>query len=250
MTKKKLSEFDSLWEWTKTKSNYHFDDFRTDEPGFGFKVIETFPVTWAHHIQTIRDACTPKTWNNLTRTGGSHGHRVLGIDKRKSDIAQGLGDIDEIELSSVYEAFNEMPELKAIIDSFHLEKPQARCHVQCTGQMFTLHIDPIQRMFYDHSRDGAVHDPDPDLDDYGYDVKDIIRITVMLEDWKPGQFLMYGNTLYQQWRAGEAHIHDWINMPHSSANASQHTRISLQVTGLRTALTPSAYDVRTFKANQ
>ena len=141
----------------------------------------------------------------------------------------------------------EFPELQAIIDSFKLAKPQARCHVQSTGQMFTCHIDPIHRMFADHSRDKNVHDPDPDLDDYGYDTDDIVRVTVMLEDWQPGQFMIYGNTVYQQWRAGDCHFFDWKNVPHATANASEHTRITLQITGLRTKSTDPAFDIRNFK---
>ena len=43
--------------------------------------------------------------------------------------------------------------------------------------------------------------------------------------------------LYQQWHAGDFHIFDWPNVPHATANASQHSRITLQITGLRTAET-------------
>jgi alpha-ketoglutarate-dependent taurine dioxygenase len=105
-------------------------------------------------------------------------------------------------------------------------------------------------MFADHSGNSQVHDPDPDLEDYGYDTNDIVRITVMLEDWQPGQFIIYGNTVYQQWRAGDCHFFDWKNIPHATANASEHTRITLQVTGLRTALTDPKFNIRNFKGKQ
>lgn len=244
---KKLSDYDSLWQWTKDRSSYHFNNYAVDSPGSTFRVIKRFPVTWQHHLETIRNRSMARTWNDITRTGGSHGHRVLAIDKRARDIAQGGGDIDKIELTNVIDDFSDLPELQSIIDSFKLTKPQARCHIQKTGQMFTQHIDPIHRMFADHSRDNTVHDPDPDLDNYGYDTDDIVRITVMLEDWQPGQFMIYGNTVYQQWRAGDCHFFDWKNVPHATANASEHTRITLQITGLRTKSTDPAFDIRNFK---
>jgi hypothetical protein len=43
--------------------------------------------------------------------------------------------------------------------------------------------------------------------------------------------------VYQQWQAGDFHMHDWENIPHATANASHHSRVTLQITGLRTAET-------------
>ena len=63
------------------------------------------------------------------------------------------------------------------------------------------------------------------------------RALVFLEDWKPGQFYQYGNHTYTGWKAGEAHIFDWANVPHSTANASMYARPLLQVTGLKTKKT-------------
>jgi hypothetical protein len=45
---------------------------------------------------------------------------------------------------------------------------------------------------------------------------------------------MYGNHIYERWKAGEAHIFDWPNVPHATCNASSHPRPTLQVTGLKT----------------
>jgi hypothetical protein len=59
----------------------------------------------------------------------------------------------------------------------------------------------------------------------------------MLEDWEPGQFYMYGNLVYDRWRAGDAHVFDWPNVPHATANASRKIRPALQVTGRKTAKT-------------
>lgn len=245
--KKTLNDFDSLWAWTRSRSSYHFDKFTPDRPNSTFQVLGNYPVTWANELEQIKSQSVPTTWNNITRTGGQYGHKVLAIDKRARDIAQGGGDIDKIELTDVVDDFTPYPELQKIIDSFKLDRAQARCHVQKTGQMFTRHIDPIQRMFAGHGNVNGEHNPDPDLNDYGYDPNDIVRVTVMLEDWEPGQFMIYGNTVYQQWRAGEYHFFDWPNVPHATANASEQVRVTLQVTGLRTKDTDPRLNVRNFQ---
>jgi hypothetical protein len=84
--------------------------------------------------------------------------------------------------------------------------------------MFNTHIDKLWHL--------SEHDPEQ-----------ICRMSIMLEDWKPGQFYQYGNHTYTGWKAGEAHIFDWANVPHSTANASMYARPLLQVTGLKTKKT-------------
>jgi hypothetical protein len=102
-------------------------------------------------------------------------------------------------------------------DYFGLEGAgtKKRAHVQLTGQMFNLHIDKLW--------DRCPEDPER-----------VARITIMLDDWQPGQFYMYGNYVYSHWQAGEAHIFDWANVPHATANASNHPRPTIQITGLKT----------------
>ena len=73
---------------------------------------------------------------------------------------------------------------------------------------------------------GQLHPEDPEQ---------IVRLTIMLQDWEPGQFYTYGNIIYSHWRAGEIHTFDWKNVPHATANASNHPRPAvLQITGLKT----------------
>jgi hypothetical protein len=81
--------------------------------------------------------------------------------------------------------------------------------------MFNLHIDKLQERCPDNP-------------------ERVIRMTVMLADWEPGQFYSYGNYTYSHWGAGDAHVFDWANVPHATANASRLMRPTLQVTGLKT----------------
>lgn len=224
-----LSEYDSLWEWTKSRSTYHFDKWSQDPPGSIFKVLGRFEPDWQHLLPEIKAKSFASNWGNITLTGGGK-QKPVSYEKRGRDIAQGGGDIDTIQLTNITEDPQQYEQFRRMVDYFHLEGPvEARFHVQLTGQMFTLHIDPNHHRFA-----GPGADP---LGPFDYDPMDIVRVTVMLEDWEPGQFFIYGNTIYQQWRAGDFHMHDWPNVPHATANASQHSRITLQITGLRTAKT-------------
>ena len=241
--KQSLTNYDSFWEWSKTNSSYHFDNFQTDRTDSTFVVLGNIPPTWQDELEQIRSHSFPTTWHNLSQTGGEYGRPPMAFDKRAKDIADGGGDINKIEVTDVVDDFQSFPELQKIADSFNLAKTQLRCHVQKTGQMFTRHLDPIHRMFADRPRPPGEFN----YDDCGYDPLDIVRLTVMLEDWDPGQFIIYGNTVYQQWRAGDYHIFDWPNVPHATANASLSTRITLQITGLRTEQTDPRLDIRNFQ---
>jgi hypothetical protein len=65
----------------------------------------------------------------------------------------------------------------------------------------------------------------------------VLRVQIQLTDWESGQFWSYGNYCHSRWRAGEVTTFDWQNLPHATANASHHPRVTLQVTGVRTPAT-------------
>ena len=50
----------------------------------------------------------------------------------------------------------------------------------------------------------------------------------------PGQFLIYGNQIFDRWQSGHIHYFDWQNLPHATANASLHPRPMLVLTGVMT----------------
>jgi len=119
-----------------------------------------------------------------------------------------------LEVSNFNRNCEKYPKINEIAEYFKLENFQKRIHVQTTGQLWNLHIDKLYAWNEDPSK--------------------VVRITIMLNDWEPGQFYMYGNRIYDRWKAGEIHIFDWPNTPHSTANTSYVPRVSLQLTGTRT----------------
>jgi hypothetical protein len=83
------------------------------------------------------------------------------------------------------------------------------------GQVWHLHIDKLYKWFPD-------------------DPSKVMRIFIALTDWEPGQFWEYGNYHHNHWRAGDVTCFDWQNVPHSTANAGFHPRVTLQLTGIVT----------------
>ena len=236
-----IDNYDSMWEWTKSKSKYHFDKWKQESHGEYFRVLGRLPNTWNTELSHIIEQAVPRTWENITYSGNQN-QKPISTEKRRFDIAKGGGDLSKIELTDTFDDFTNFPELQKAIDYFGLAKIQARCHVQKTGQMFTTHIDPLSRLF----TGTEIADPDAK---YDY-VNDIVRITIMLQDWQPGQFKQFGNYVFQQWKAGDYYIHDWENVPHSTANASEHVRVTLQLTGLITDKTRQIIgNTHSFKGN-
>jgi hypothetical protein len=109
-----------------------------------------------------------------------------------------------------------LPEsLQTIADNFGLNDLMARIHVQYPGELWHRHIDKLQKWNKD-------------------DPTQVLRVFIQLTDWQPGQFWEYGNCHWNQWRAGDVSTFDWANMPHSTANAGHHPRVTLQLTGVVT----------------
>ena len=221
-------EYTSLWESTKVRSIYHFDKWRQESPGEVFKVLGNLDPSWRNDLEEIKRRSLPKDWTTIGQTAGRN-QNTFRNDLRAADLEKGGGKIDEIHLTNIFDNFDEFPELQKAIDYFGLERVQARCHVQLTGQLFTNHLDLCHTHFNGNSNTDLNHNPDY--------LNRIVRITIMLEDWEPGQFKIFGNQVYQQWHAGDYYMHDWENVPHATANASEHVRPTMQITGLRTEAT-------------
>ena len=65
---------------------------------------------------------------------------------------------------------------------------------------------------------------------FGVEYKDIRRVLVMLEDWKPGHYLEIDGIACTDWTAG-----DWFSwnsdVPHAASNIGIEDRYTLQITG-------------------
>ena len=213
------SAYTSNWDWTVDHSEYHFDNTRMELVGDWFEVLGVFQGNWTAEREALVSATKPVNWATRKYYGESEDKSPM-LEQEEYDITQGGGDPKGLMLTNMNDDWSNFPTLYKIMDYFGLEVggvsgAKKRAHVQLTGQMFNRHIDKLW--------DRCPEDPER-----------VARITIMLDDWLPGQFYMYGNCIYSHWCAGEAHIFDWPNVPHATANASNTPRATLQVTGLKT----------------
>jgi len=205
----------SNWEASRAKSNYHFDAKQIDLPASVMTYLGHIEPTWTNDLKHIVDLAQPATW-------ATRGYKGEGIQAPPEDLAR-----EEYDLTSngmprdlpITHLNWQIPEsLQRLSDAFALEDCMDRIHVQRPGEVWNLHIDKLQKWAPDHP-------------------EQVMRIMIQLTDWQPGQFWSYGNYNYSQWRAGDVTTFDWANIPHSTANAGFDPRVTLQLTGIRTAAT-------------
>lgn len=201
----------SAWDVTRAQSTYHFDPTRLDQRQDVLRYHGRLPVTWAADLDSIIDNSRPATW-------ATRGYKGEGVHIPPADLAAEEYDISRVGGDPKQAITNlnwTIPEsLQAISAKFALTDCMNRIHVQWPGQVWNLHIDKLSKW--------CPEDPDR-----------VVRFFVQLTDWQPGQFWEYGNYHWNQWRAGEVYSFDWPNIPHSTANAGHHPRVTLQITGIR-----------------
>lgn len=202
----------SSWDYTKSKSTYHFDATREDQAKDVMTHLGQIKPTWIGDLETIMTNSKPATWE-------TRGYKGEGVPTPREDLLAEEYDIERVgaDPKMIITHLNwQIPEsLKAISEAFGLDDCMERIHVQWPGEVWNLHIDKLQKWCpEDPSRVG--------------------RYFIQLTDWQPGQFWEYGNYHWNQWRAGDVSTFDWANMPHSTANAGHHMRVTFQLTGVIT----------------
>lgn len=201
----------SAWEYTKSKSKYHFDNKKIDPNFDTVNLLGNITPCWQTELDDIITQSRAATW----RTRG----KDFTSDRPEEELASEDYDLEIAGYGKDYVISNLTykltPTMQHISDLFALEDTIPRVHVQLPGQVWNIHIDKLQKW--------CPEDPNR-----------IIRIFVQLTDWNQGQFWNFGNYMYSNWSAGDVITFDWQNVPHSTANASNHPRVTLQITGVIT----------------
>lgn len=211
--------YNSNWDYTKTLSTYHFDPFIKEKEGDWFERIGRFDGNWTEELKLIQEKSKELTWKELSSSGQHPGFKTgksITIDQETNDrIARGLEDNPYTQLV-LHDYVMQFPVFKKMVEFWELDKVAVRAQVQLPGQCYIMHIDKLWH------RNPA-------------DPTKITRLVVNLEDYVPGQLVQYGNAYYSQWRAGDTHIFDTLNIPHCTANMSDKPRSIIVMTGIRTA---------------
>jgi len=210
----------SSWDRLKDKSDYHFDPKINDRQEDVLEFLGYLVPNWDDELEQILLDAKPANWE-------TRGFKGEGVMVPKPDLAEEEYDLERVGIDPKVVisdlAWKLGPKLQALSDSFGLKDCMERIHVQKPGQLWHLHIDKLYKW--------CPEDP-----------SQVMRIFIQLTDWQPGQFWEYGTHHYRGWRAGEVTTFDWQNLPHSTANAGFHPRVTLQLTGIKTEKTQEMLD--------
>lgn len=205
----------SSYEQTKLKSKYHFNTNKLDYRYDTIVYLGKFIGDWQNQIEHIIKTSKPATWETRGYKGEGKFIPQPELEKEEYDLIR-VG----IDPKTIITHLNwGIPAIfKKMSDCFMLDDCMERIHVQMPGEVWNLHIDKLQKW--------NPNNPNS-----------VIRIMIQLTDWQPGQFWEYGNYHHHGWKAGEVTTFDWQNVPHCTANAGYHPRVTLQLTGIRTTQT-------------
>lgn len=210
-----MNEKPSSWDRLRAKSTYHFDPAQVDARDDVIISLGHIKPDWQDELQQILAESQPATWE-------TRGFKGEGMYIPRPELAEEEYDLERVGVDPKVIitdlTWRLGPRLQAISDAFGLEDCMNRIHVQRPGQVWNLHIDKLHKWA-------------PDAPE------SVMRIFVQLTDWQSGQFWEYGNHHWNQWRAGSVTTFDWQNIPHCTANAGFHPRVTLQITGVVTAKT-------------
>jgi hypothetical protein len=173
-----------------------------------------------------------RTWNNqsvndIEKSVAKQGPRQLEVmEGQKNEKLQAGYTPDQpmfrIKLCEANSYFYQLAQ------EIGLEKSLARFHVQFPGEVTAWHTDIYSpaHEFLDQSAQDA-----DDLS-VGQD-KNIRRVLIALENWQPGHMLMFGQTTWTNWKAGDV-VYWEYGVPHGAANMGYTPRISVSITGRMT----------------
>ena len=213
---------DSRWEFTKSQSQWHFDEFEPGERDFQY--VGTFQGDWSNEIDECLGRVKPNTWAN--RNIGQKSE-IYTASQEQNDLIKAGADPD----SQIFSRANakDIPIFQRIANYFGMNETAIKFHNQTTGQMLHWHIDNFAgRKERGNSFTEIEADKNPHL---------MRRFAIMLDDWKHGQVFALGNTYFHQWKKGECITWEWRDIPHATCNMGWNDRPMLQVTGWTTETT-------------
>jgi len=210
--------YSSNWDYIKDKfSNYHYDKWKEEQEGEWWHKLGRFELTdeITSLLPKFEEESKKVGWFDVTSTyhpGFPGGRSPLleqeDYDRKRSGIQ---GEFTQV----VPEPEMVNTAIQKLGTYWKMKRLRTRLHFQEPGQMFAMHVDKLWHR----------HPADPSK---------IIRIVVTLADYEPGQLMIYGNSVLTQWRAGDVHCFDTLNIPHATANLSTKIRPIMVITGVRT----------------
>lgn len=232
----KKEGFDSLYEYCRATSHYHFDNNIKDDRATTcenplYIPLCNFTGDWSSEIAEMTGLAKPFTFDLRGQPRLQNNNNMERNDFDKWGYVTD-GDQPYIVLNRA--KTDVVGKLEKIADLFHLTYPQViRYDVQLPGQMFYYHIDNFGAILKSKRGD---YERFADCD---YDQRKMIRLIIFLEDQQPGHVWQQGNE-YLTWKKGDCFTWPWKDIPHGTANFGHSPRPTLNITGM---LTDKSYEV-------
>jgi len=220
---------DSRWEFTKSRSRWHFDTKRISQPGIdSYTHICRFDADFSDEIAQCMPRTKPSSWgtrNNFNKEIAESG--LYSASAEEQDLIRAGANPQQEVFNRT--AAEDIEIFQKISNWIGMDESMIKFHNQTTGQMLHTHIDNFAaRPERENSFKVTEMDKNPDI---------MRRFAVMLADWELGQVFQLGNTYFTQWRAGDCITWEWQDMPHGTANMGWWDRPMLQITGYVTQRT-------------
>jgi hypothetical protein len=206
------------YEFTKSRSSYHYDTSRMDPRWDCVRGLGQFSGDWQDYVPRAIEMSKIVNWANKTYTpdSGESTRKDLEVNDL---LAQGL-DPDRQIMYRVVHDLSTFPMWQQMEHMIGFDQSVAKVQIQLTGDCMNVHVDKM---------DGHYRDvPEAEWHTIG-------RVSIMLTDWEPGQFWNFGNFNYSHWKAGDFFDFDWRHVPHGTANSSLKPRVIMTVSGIKTA---------------
>lgn len=202
----------SSWLQRRELSNYHFNNQQRDQAHEVMTHLGRLPVTWSGDLDSVIQRSRPATWATRGYKSPEAAQPAEALAAEEYDLVRVGADPNMIITNLNWE----LPlSLQQVQSQFALEDCMARIHVQWPGQVWTRHLDKLEKWAPDSPHT-------------------VMRIMIQLTEWQPGHFWEWGTYHWSHWQAGDVITFDWPNMPHATANAGHATRVTLQLTGVAT----------------
>ncbi len=224
---------DSLFEFSKKTSRYHFDENANDLELLDTDTPPVIPVcrfdgNWDEAVAELCSNTQPATFGfratkrkNLNNEWEENDFRKWGYD-----IDGGYTIANRMFKPQFEKGWNEA--LQHILDCFGFEKPgQVKFDVQMPGQCFYWHLDAFGGVLQS-KRGDFDNAAETDLDQ-----RQVMRTMIFLDDQRLGQVWQQGN-LFINWQRGDCITWPWRDIPHGTCNYGHSPRPVLNITGTLT----------------
>ena len=194
-----------LFDFAKKQNLYHFDIDKPDDDDIILK--PKFRGDWEKDLDNFKPRPTDFNLNKK--------YTKMQIEEwmnLRYDISKFFSKMVPDDTTPTIKKMSE------VIPFDRNEKIQSQVTEQKPGQYIPYHMDVLASS--------------------GIEAKKVIqngyRIIVFLTDWMPGEFMMWGTTTIQKWKAGWILAWPALKYPHGTANASHHVGYRLRCSGLAT----------------